>query len=183
MLKYSKRFINETKRYSISVLERAMADMIMMGWDATEAFIATGQYKPTLADEWNKQQIDKIINDPSILTYMQSKQKAIRLGRFKKIPTSCDKDEKEETEEDFTGKFRDKNEVLNALVATVKDLKGKDRADVLMKIADLQQMKKEETIEEDNTVHFYLPISCKSCSLYMKAKNKKAQLETNNEEG
>ena len=77
---------------------------------------------------------------------MQSKQKAIRLGRFKKIPTSCDKDEKEETEDDFTGKFRDKNEVLNALVATVKDLKGKDRADVLMKIADLQQMKKEETI-------------------------------------
>ena len=105
------------------------------------------------------------------------------MGRFKKIPTSCDKDEKEETEDDFTGKFRDKNEVLNALVATVKDLKGKDRADVLMKIADLQQMKKEETIEEDNTVHFYLPISCKSCSLYMKAKNKKAQLETNNEEG
>lgn len=32
MLKYSKRFINETKRYNISVLERAMADMIMMGW-------------------------------------------------------------------------------------------------------------------------------------------------------
>lgn len=182
MLKYSKRFTNETKRYQITIQERAMADMIMMGWDPTEAFIATGQYKPTLTDEWNKEQIDKIIGDPNILTYMQSKQKAIRLGRFKKIPTSCDKDEKEETEDDFTGKFRDKDEVLNALAATVKDLKGKERADVLMKIADLQQMKKEENIEEDNTIHFYLPISCKSCSLYMKAKNKKAKMEKADEE-
>lgn len=171
MLKYSKRFTNETKRYNISVLERAMADMIMMGWDATEAFIATGQYKPTLADEWNKQQIDKIINDPNILTYMQSKQKAIRLGRFKKIPRSCDEKD-DEQEEDVSGKYRSKDEILDALAAEAKFLKGKDKTDVLMKIADLQQMKKEETIEEDNTVHFYLPISCKSCSLYMKARKK-----------
>lgn len=80
-------------------------------------------------------------------------------------------------EDEFAGKFRDKDEVLNALAATVKDLKGKERADVLMKIADLQQMKKEETIKEDNTVHYYLPLSCKNCELYMKARRRKTDKE------
>lgn len=80
-------------------------------------------------------------------------------------------------------KFRDKDSVLAALEAEVPYLKGKDRADVLMKIADLQQMKKEETIAEDNTVHFYVPISCKqNCSLYANAtpmQRKKADEERN----
>lgn len=62
------------------------------------------------------------------------------------------------------GKFRDKDTILSALEAEMPTLKGKDRLDCLMRIADLLQMKKEETKDEEDTVHFYLPLAiCKDC--------------------
>jgi hypothetical protein len=43
-------------------------------------------------------------------------------------------------------------------------LDGKEKADILNRIADLQQMKKEELKKEDERVHFYLPLQvCKDC--------------------
>ena len=42
-----------------------------------------------------------------------------------------------------------------------------------MKLADLQQMKKDPVEEtEDNTVHYYLPLTCHKCSLYIANKRK-----------
>jgi hypothetical protein len=41
-----------------------------------------------------------------------------------------------------------------------------------MKIADLQQMKKDEIADEENKVHFYLPLTCHQCQLYLKNKKK-----------
>ena len=63
--------------------------------------------------------------------------------------------------------YRDKDSVLTGLEQTLPYLKGKDRADVLMKIADLQQMKKDENTEEEETVHYYLPMQCYRCSLFI----------------
>lgn len=42
----------------------------------------------------------------------------------------------------------------------------------IAKYADLQQMKKDEVQEEDRTVHYYLPLSCRNCELYQKHKRK-----------
>ena len=43
-------------------------------------------------------------------------------------------------------------------------LQGKDKVDVLNRIADLQQMKKEETKNEEERVHYYLPLPvCDNC--------------------
>ena len=63
--------------------------------------------------------------------------------------------------------YRDKDAVLSGLEQTLPYLRGKDRADVLMKIADLQQMKKDENTEEEETVHYYLPLQCYRCSLFI----------------
>lgn len=42
-----------------------------------------------------------------------------------------------------------------------------------MKLADLQQMKRDPVDDtEDNTVHYYLPLSCHKCSLYIANKRK-----------
>lgn len=49
-----------------------------------------------------------------------------------------------------------------------------------MKIADLQQMKKDEnTEEEEETVHYYLPLQCYRCSLFIadRAKRKAEEAE------
>lgn len=75
--------------------------------------------------------------------------------------------------------YRDKDAVLSGLEQTLPFLRGKDRADVLMKIADLQQMKKDENTEEEETVHYYLPLQCYRCSLFIadRAKRKAEEAE------
>ena len=75
--------------------------------------------------------------------------------------------------------YRDKDAVLSGLEQTLPYLRGKDRADVLMKIADLQQMKKDENTEEEETVHYYLPLQCYRCSLFIadRAKRKAEEAE------
>lgn len=74
---------------------------------------------------------------------------------------------------DTVGEFRTKEAVISALEAELPILRGKDRLDALMKIADLQQMKKEETKTEEDKVHFYLPLTCHHCELYINRKNQK----------
>jgi len=79
----------------------------------------------------------------------------------------------------FYLKCRDKDAVLSGLEQTLPYLRGKDLADVLMKIADLQQMKKDENTEEEETVHYYLPLQCYRCSLFIadRAKRKAEEAE------
>jgi hypothetical protein len=49
----------------------------------------------------------------------------------------------------------------------------KEKSDILMKIADLQRMKQDETKDEEELVHFYLPLTCEKCSLYRDAEERK----------
>ena len=71
-------------------------------------------------------------------------------------------------------KNRDKDDIvaeLNTLVNATRD--PKQKTEILMKLADLQQMKKDKTQdEEDNTIHFYIPINCYQCPLFLANKKK-----------
>ena len=49
----------------------------------------------------------------------------------------------------------------------------KTKTDIAMKIADLQRMKQDENKDEQELVHFYLPLTCKRCSLYVAEKKRK----------
>ena len=46
-------------------------------------------------------------------------------------------------------------------------------------IRNLQQMKKDENTEEEETVHYYLPLQCYRCSLFIadRAKRKAEEAE------
>lgn len=85
----------------------------------------------------------------------------------KDSPSKKKKKNTETEEEENVVQYRDKHAVLSGLEQTLPYLRGKDRADVLMKIADLQQMKKDENTEEEETVHYYLPLQCYRCSLFI----------------
>ena len=58
---------------------------------------------------------------------------------------------------------------LNVLANSCKD--AKQRTEILLKLADLQRMKDVPNKEDEpELVHFYVPIQCHNCNLYMKAK-------------
>lgn len=59
-------------------------------------------------------------------------------------------------------------EELNILASGTNDAKLK--AELLMKIADLKNWKKEQQTEESEQMKYYLPLKCTQCGLYKAAK-------------
>ena len=64
-------------------------------------------------------------------------------------------------------KISDKSFILAELYRSLRILRGKERATVLMQIADLQRMKQDDLKENEEKRVFYLPFvsSCRSCKL------------------
>lgn len=64
-------------------------------------------------------------------------------------------------------KISDKSFILAELYKSLGSLRGKERAAVLMQIADLQRMKQDDLKEDEEKRTFYLPFvsSCRSCKL------------------
>lgn len=59
---------------------------------------------------------------------------------------------------------------LNVLANSCKD--AKQRTEILLKLADLQRMKEDSNKDDKDLVHFFLPIQCYNCSLYIQAQSK-----------
>lgn len=60
---------------------------------------------------------------------------------------------------------------LNKLVSLTNDTKLK--AEILLKLSDLEGWKKEKEQTQDDTIRYYLPLRCNVCSLYKKARAEK----------
>lgn len=169
MLDYSRKFKTECSKAKLDPQVRAMAELMVQGWTPQDAFIAVGFYKPALSDEYNKSQIEKYITDTDFNVYMESRRKAIKRGILK---TSVSQ---EEDEEQINIPLLDKESVLKEMIKSAMSLPVNDvnRINILQKYSELQQMKKDEVKEEETLIHYYLPLTCNNCSLYMAAKAKK----------
>lgn len=79
-----------------------------------------------------------------------------------------------ETDEQTTN--RRKSDIvreLNILANSCND--PKQRTEILLKLADLQKMKDDVTKDDVELVHFYVPIQCYNCSLYIQAQENKRE--------
>lgn len=170
MLDYSRKFKTECSKAKLDPQVRAMAELMVQGWTPQDAYIAVGFNKPALSDEYNKSQIEKYITDTDFNVYMESRRKAIKRGILKQYTSDS-----EEEEEEVKVKLMTKEEILQQALQSALSLpvNDKNRVEILMKYADLAQMKKEEIQEEDSTIHYYLPLTCNNCSLYLANKKKK----------
>lgn len=73
---------------------------------------------------------------------------------------------------------RDKESVvkeLNILASQTSDPKLK--AEMLMKLADLEGMKKQETADDESQIRYYMPLKCSECTLHKSAKMTKTESE------
>jgi hypothetical protein len=76
-------------------------------------------------------------------------------------PTT-DPDDANDTEDK---KFREKEAIIEEMERLIPTLSGTDRLQALVKLADLQNMKKEDVTVEDERVHYYLPLTLKKCAV------------------
>lgn len=169
MLDYSRKFKTECSKAKLDPQVRAMAELMVQGWTPQDAYIAVGFNKPALSDEYNKQQIEKYITDSDFNVYMESRRKAIKRGILK---TSVSQ---EEDDEQINIPLLDKESVLKEMIKSAMSLPVNDvnRINILQKYSELQQMKKDEVKEEETLIHYYLPLTCNNCSLYLSNKRKR----------
>lgn len=167
---YTKTFKSEIKKIGLEPRERAMADLINMGWKEQDAYVMCYGLGAAYSETWHKKKIREIVDREVFANYLMRIKKKTELEASKAV------DEAIQAEQNNieTAKLMNKEDVMNELVRIAFKLPANDpkRADILMKYADLTQMKKNEVKKEDKTVHTYLPLTCKDCPLYAKFKNK-----------
>lgn len=140
------------KQFNCESNDVYFAMLMAMGLSATEAYIAI--FRPltsgsaTLANKHLRE--NPQIN--SLITYLKTEK------------TTVENNVIDDDVSSLVENYKEKDFIIAELIKSLSGLKGKDRAEVLNKIADLQQMKKEEMKNDEERVHFYLPLPiCKDC--------------------
>ncbi len=137
--------------------EKFCLDAYIINKDADTAYTLSREKPPTATDNLHRLAL-RWLRQEEIKTYLEER-RAVIYTRTEKVSDL--------TKEDVTTlveRYKDKDYILLELVKAQATLTGKDKVDVLNRIADLQQMKKNEEKKEDDRVHFYLPLpTCDDC--------------------
>lgn len=168
--KFTQELTRALRKAKISVKEKAFADLLIMGWDIMDAYTAVELYNPLHTIETNLFEAKKLKDEnQSFVAYYNSRIKQMNAETEDKVRNI---EENLLSHEAYENKYRDKDEIITALAREADSLRGKDRVDVLNKIADLQRMKQEENKTEEERVHYFLPLTCYVCPL-MKAEKER----------
>lgn len=124
------------------------------------AYSLSRKREPTKNYASLEQQMYRWLKRPSVQYYIEDREiELFGAGKVKR------------TGEESGNVLRSKDETLeelNFLASQTTDAKLK--AELLMKIADLQNWKKEQQTEESEQIKYYLPLKCSQCQLYKTAK-------------
>lgn len=176
---YSKRVTELQRIYSLTPEDVFFCMLVASGATRQEAYAAI--YRPTtngsgtIASKATSLQKNK----PGISQLIEAIQYQ-RTGTDATKTTSPKEDAAKIAEGNKVDKktldtFRSKDGILQNLIKVLPTLTGKDKAAVLMQIADLQRMKQEENKEEAEQVVYYHPVSCYRCTLYQEHKKKQRE--------
>ena len=128
------------------------------------AYSLSRKREPTKNPASLEQQMYRWLKKPSVKYYIEDREAELF------APNKLNK------EGDNGGVNRSKEETLeelNLLASSTKDARLK--AELLMKIADLKQWKKQEENDEDSQIKHYRPLKCSECQLYKSAKMAKVE--------
>lgn len=158
----SKDLKRQLRKAGITAQQKAFADLLILGWDEMDAYVISALYNPAYSLAANVQDMTNLRSSASFTAYYNE-----RVALLNKEADQAIENAQQMVQAESSADYRSKEYIIDQLAATLTQLRGKERADVLMKIADLQRMKNEEIKEEEKVTHFYLPIACpKTCKLF-----------------
>lgn len=169
--------------------EQAFADLIAVGWklkDAWEFCIGTGKTWATAA---LKAEQEKLLNADRIQERINTTKSVLSQAQLVEYKN---KQMREETKADKKeGKFTNsivervtnKSEMIKD-ITLARDSYAPGSTEWIklnQQIIEVTQMKKDEVKTEDNTIHYYLPLSCNECPLHMEFEAKKQRKQNQDE--
>lgn len=148
---YTSKIENRAKKFKLTVEEYYFVVLASCGENVDDAWNATVRRGITWTKSARKDEIDRVLNSEG----------AVRL----KDELNPSADGEDYMNYDLT----DKEQVIKALTQlSRKNMKPNEAAAIITRIADLQMMKKDEVKAEDETIHYYIPLTCFKCPLKKK---------------
>ena len=134
-------------KYHLDTREVYLAILVSWGVPGGDAFGALFSCKPEMREmKWERYRGDKAhVGTLSLIQELASgstEQSSVPIGHD----------------------LKSKDGMIDALAEQAAEATDpKQKADILMKIADLQRMKQDENTEKEKLVHYYLPLRCEVC--------------------
>lgn len=151
-MELSARLKKEAQRYNVPAQTLVMADLMVVGYTANEAYNIAYSENAALSKQQNISIRDNITFAVGFSDMLSERK---RMLRGMETSTAAD-----------TSQQMTKDEVAAQLKAQIDLLPdgSKEKADVLMKYADLFAMKKEEKkADEEDIIRVWMPLTCDIC--------------------
>ena len=155
-------------------MHKAFCDLLLAGWDKEDAYAFSGLWNPTYSTLMNIQDMNHLLKeDAGVIEYIESKVKEQEALK-KKAKKAVEQAEKQELPEIDMAAELSKEAQLKELLAAkaLHPVGSKEWLDIKKMIADISRVKAENLETEEDFVHFYVPLQCHNCSLYMQSKEK-----------
>ena len=138
--------------------EKFCLDAFIVNGNDDMAYTLSRERKPNATEDNIHRLALRWLRSEPVKAYLKERRAAI-YSRTEKV-SEMEKDAVKE----LVDSYRDKDFIIAELIKSQQGLSGKEKADIINRIADLQQMKKEENKSEEERVHFYLPLPvCDNC--------------------
>jgi hypothetical protein len=174
--KPSNALLKECKKYKLKTpMHKAFCDLIVAGWDKNDAYAFSGLWNHTYSTLMNQQDAQRLLEEnTAIIEYIDTRIKEVKAEK-KKAQKEAQALERrgEDVEIDMTSELSKEMQLKELLIAKQKHPVGsKEWLDIKKLIADISKVKQDELKDEEEFVHFYVPIQCHQCKLYEDAKKK-----------
>ena len=168
----------QAKKVGLSVERLAMADLVAVGWEPLDAWVMCVREGLTWDKEALQREVGKLVDKPEFKERVDATRSMLSAAQIEKFVN-----ERESIKKRDIKKKTSKDALLQDLLAARENVRPGtlDYAKMTMQIADLTNAKKEETVKEDTTIHYYLPAKCSLCSLKQEFDERQAKKEENDE--
>jgi hypothetical protein len=137
--------------------EKFCLDSFLVNGDADMAYTLSREKPPTATENLHRLAL-RWLRKPEVKAYLEER-RAVIYSRSEKVS-----DMEKEDVIDLVEKYKSKDYIIAELVKAQMGLQGKEKSDILTRIADLQRMKQDENKIDEDRVHFYLPLPlCDTC--------------------
>lgn len=168
--------LKECKKLKLKTpMHKVFCDLILAGWEKEDAYAFSGLWNSTYSSLMNIQDMNRlIIDDKGVVSYIDSKVKENE-NLKKKAKRASEKAEKQsDVEIDMNAELSKEAQLKELLTAKqLHPVGSKEWLDIKKMIADISRVKQDDIQDEEDVVHFYVPLQCHNCSLYMAQKAKK----------
>ena len=152
------------RQYKLSPEELAFADLLAVGWEPEDAWTVAIRKGVTWTKKARKDAIGQLAVEPAVKERITDVQAVLRKSQIEAVKKTTNNER-----QDLISSAMSKEQMLLDLQEAIMMLPtgSKEWIDLKKLVVDVTRMKQDEIKEEDNTVHYYLPVdypeSCEYC--------------------